>query len=497
MTQGTSEQHRDGVLEQRPTALGFGGLCLGRLQLCLSLCDVGGRHHADPITVLRHLQRSLVGLDGIVEQGDLRFGRPHAQIGLREGSLQRQPNGGQIKLAGLEPGACAFNLRAQPSPEVGLPADSGRWGVDRTGGRRRGAAAPGCRNARADRWQQGRPRGVECCARRAILGECSPKILISGAHLRLQAVQDLIAKQLPPRLGYLRRRASWFEKCGLLELTDAGTLVGIVTRPDLADRAVFLTLEPIPEESRWPEAELWSAFEAERPRLLGVLLDAVVEGIKRLPTTHLERPPHMADFTLWATACETAIWPTGTFLAAYSGNRDEAVEGVIEADSVASAVCVFMAMRAVWTGKAADLLDALGQVVGEKGAKAKNWPDSPRALSGRLHRAAISLRKIGIEIGFGREGRPRTRTITITTHSATENDGIPEPSRLDSDLFERDLHPCDGVHAALHHVPHHFPAGRFRVHQPDHLPHRCARQRARAIRRAVSPEAAARSMRAM
>ena len=57
----------------------------------------------------------------------------------------------------------------------------------------------------------------------------------------------------------------------------------IVTRPDLADRAVFLTLEPIPEERRRPEAELWAAFEAERPRILGVLLDAVVEGLRRLP----------------------------------------------------------------------------------------------------------------------------------------------------------------------------------------------------------------------
>ncbi len=61
----------------------------------------------------------------------------------------------------------------------------------------------------------------------------------------------------------------------------------IVTRPDLADRAVFLTLEPIPEERRRPEAELWAAFEAERPRILGVLLDAVVEGLKRLPETRL------------------------------------------------------------------------------------------------------------------------------------------------------------------------------------------------------------------
>jgi hypothetical protein len=51
----------------------------------------------------------------------------------------------------------------------------------------------------------------------------------------------------------------------------------IVTRPDLADRAVFLTLEPIPEERRRPEAELWAVFEAERPGILGVLLDAVLK----------------------------------------------------------------------------------------------------------------------------------------------------------------------------------------------------------------------------
>ena len=189
----------------------------------------------------------------------------------------------------------------------------------------------------------------------------------------------------------------------------------IVTRPDLADRAVFLTLQPIPEEHRRPEQELWAAFDAERPRILGVLLDAVVEGLKRLPETRLEKLPRMADFALWATACETALWPAGTFWSAYCGNRDEAVEGVIDADPIATAVRAVMATRTVWTGTASDLLGALAEVVGERVAKSKTWPDGPRALAGRLRRAATFLRKIGIEIGFGREGRARTRTINITT----------------------------------------------------------------------------------
>jgi hypothetical protein len=199
----------------------------------------------------------------------------------------------------------------------------------------------------------------------------------------------------------------------------------IVTRPDLADRAVFLTLQPIPEERRRPEAELWAAFDVERPRILGVLLDAVVEGLRRLPQTHLPKLPRMADFALWATACETALWPTGTFWAAYCGNRDEAVEGVIDADPIAATVRAVMAARREWTGTASDLLGALAEKAGERVARSKTWPDSPRALSGRLRRAATFLRKVGIEIGFEREGQARTRIIRIAaTLPAADGAGI-------------------------------------------------------------------------
>jgi hypothetical protein len=142
----------------------------------------------------------------------------------------------------------------------------------------------------------------------------------------------------------------------------------IVTRPDLADRAVFLTLEPIPEERRRPEAELWAAFETERARILGVLLDAVVEGLKRLPEIHLPRLPRMADFALWAAACETALWAAGTFWAAYCSNRDDAVEGVIDADPIAAAVRALMAARTEWTGTASELLGALAEQ-----ARASAW----------------------------------------------------------------------------------------------------------------------------
>jgi len=88
---------------------------------------------------------------------------------------------------------------------------------------------------------------------------------------------------------------------------------------------------------------------------------------------------------------------------------------LIDADPVAAAVRTIMPTRTEWTGTASELLGALGEMVSDRVAKSKTWPDSPRALAGRLRRAATFLRKIGIEIGFGREGRARTRTIHIAT----------------------------------------------------------------------------------
>ena len=147
------------------------------------------------------------------------------------------------------------------------------------------------------------------------------------------------------------------------------------------------------------------------------------KGLKMLPDTTLERLPRMADFALWASACETAIWPAGTFWSAYCGNRDEVVDNVIEADPVAAAVRAVMEERTEWTGTATDLLGALAESAGERVAKSKTWPASPRALSGRLRQAATFLRKIGIEIDHVKEGRARTRIIHI---KAGGNSGGPD-----------------------------------------------------------------------
>ena len=235
----------------------------------------------------------------------------------------------------------------------------------------------------------------------------------------------------------------------LFEATRPVILNGIeevVSRADLADRSIFLTLEPIPEERRRPEAELWTEFDDVCPKILGALLDAVSTGLRRLPEIRLEGLPRLADFALWATACEGALWPTGTFMAAYTGNRDEAVENVIESDSVAAAVRALVAEGTEWKGTATELLRTLSAVVGERVSKARSWPESARVLSGRLRRAATSLRQVGIDIAFHKEGSARKRMIRIsreadstgTLPSRPSAPSSPEPKGMSSKGLEAD-----------------------------------------------------------
>jgi hypothetical protein len=188
----------------------------------------------------------------------------------------------------------------------------------------------------------------------------------------------------------------------------------IVERPDLADRALFLTLEPIDEEHRRLDQELWSEFERERPRILGALLDVVAAGLRALPDVKLDRLPRMADFAMWATACESALWPKGTFADAYENNRDSAIETVIENDPVSNGIRELMETRQVWAGTATKLLDELCQKVDERLRNSRRWPSDAKALSGRIRRAATFLRKIGIDINHVRENDSnRTRIIRI------------------------------------------------------------------------------------
>ena len=154
----------------------------------------------------------------------------------------------------------------------------------------------------------------------------------------------------------------------------------VISRPDLCDRAIFLTLAPIGEAQRHPESQLWRKFEIARPHMLGALLDAAVHCLRTLGRVHLERLPRMADFALWAVACEPALWPTGTFARAYTSNRRAAIETIIEADPIATFGQCGPGARQTYCVCVPRLLETSSRVA-PQGQKAR-WR-SPGACGGR------------------------------------------------------------------------------------------------------------------
>ena len=188
----------------------------------------------------------------------------------------------------------------------------------------------------------------------------------------------------------------------------------LVTRPDLLDRSLNTNSRQIAEDRRRPEKEIWEEFNSAMPRILGALYDAVSCALRNLPATKLDRLPRLADFAMWAVAAESGLGLSkGTFLKAYSENKESANDLVLESSAVAKALLAFAEEETEWLGHATELLKELSDEVDEGTRRQKSWPGDGRALSNRLRRLAPNLRAAGMGIEFDvREGK-RKRLIRI------------------------------------------------------------------------------------
>ena len=155
------------------------------------------------------------------------------------------------------------------------------------------------------------------------------------------------------------------------------------------DLAIILALEPL--ANRKTERVLQAEFERLRPGLFGALLDQLVIGIRHLPHTSLANPPRMADFATWAVACGL-----DGFEAAYTANRQAAIDVILEHDSLAQAVRALV--KNEWAGTATELLDLLGSSI-----KITN----PKVLSDELTQLAPMLRTVGLDIKHQRKADRR------------------------------------------------------------------------------------------
>jgi Domain of unknown function (DUF3854) len=206
----------------------------------------------------------------------------------------------------------------------------------------------------------------------------------------------------------------------------------VARRPDLLDRTILIGLERISRDARLEEAEFWSAFEAQRPRILGGIFDTLSAALRLYPTVRPRALERMADYTRFGAAIAIALGHSPEeFLAAYSGNVSAQTAEAVQGHVVGSAVLQLMSNRDEWVGTPAELLGAL-ETAGEAArlfrrsangkVDAKGWPGAPHILTRRLNEVRSNLADLGIYVQRAR-GDERTIVITRGPIASETSDG--------------------------------------------------------------------------
>jgi len=208
----------------------------------------------------------------------------------------------------------------------------------------------------------------------------------------------------------------------------------VATRPDLAERALQIELETIPDNRRIPEKELWLKFEQARPVIFSGVLNGLVCGLRELPNVKLDCLPRMADAALFATAAETAFgWSTGTFMSAYWNNLNEGASASVDAHPVGVGVRRLLDGLSEWSGEPTQLLTELNNIASDELRRAHNWPKTPRALSACLRRMAQAFRRAGIGLDFARSKRRGIRLCKQADSASPASPASPESTPAGAD----------------------------------------------------------------
>lgn len=205
----------------------------------------------------------------------------------------------------------------------------------------------------------------------------------------------------------------------------------LLSRPDLADRAISIELKPL--RARRGEAELAADFARLRPGLLGLLCDGLSSALRNLATTKIPDPPRMMDACTWAEAAAHGLGiDPGRISAAWRANRGASDRAALEVDEVAQAVIRLLEKvesldilgdevetdaktgRRFWKGSPQSLYGRLSDIAGERVTRGRLWPQNPSGMGTKLRRIAPGLRAVhGIEATHGKGGADGSRWWSV------------------------------------------------------------------------------------
>ena len=190
----------------------------------------------------------------------------------------------------------------------------------------------------------------------------------------------------------------------------------IISRPDLASRALSLELARLPV--RRAEKDLIADYERALPGLLGLACDGLSSALRNLAGTTLADDVRMIDAATWAEAAAVGLGiPPGRITAAWVANRTAADRALVESDDLALAVVALIEAehnltgRAEWRGSPVDLYRKLcADHASDSTKRSPQWPRSASGMGTRLRRLAPPLRVVhGIDASPGKGGADSAR----------------------------------------------------------------------------------------
>jgi len=167
----------------------------------------------------------------------------------------------------------------------------------------------------------------------------------------------------------------------------------------LAERALVVTLPPLPPESRIPEAAFLETLHQAWPAILGSLCTAVSTALSRMPTTSPQTGPVTgchADALAWAVAASPALSIGGGNVCTEEEMR-RALDPPPPVHPIVDAVRNLFEQRRSFTGTAAELSDLLRPLL-----DCRTGPQSPQSVSHHLKKCMLTLADSGIELKFRR-----------------------------------------------------------------------------------------------
>jgi hypothetical protein len=191
----------------------------------------------------------------------------------------------------------------------------------------------------------------------------------------------------------------------------------ILQEADLLDRTTVILAsgsfdEEGNEDKRRPLEDLADEYAKEQPKLLGAVLGAVSEGLRRQQVGEPSPKglPRMADYARWVFRCAPGLgWRQDRIFNSYWEAIRGAAQDLCETDILAAATIEFAEeYRDGWEGSATDLMSLLRVRVGARIANHSDWPLTSAWLSRRLVELSPMFNRLGLRLTMKRTNQTRS-----------------------------------------------------------------------------------------